>query len=191
MCMNWADAVCFRFVLTALSGSSTDGAGEAALYLLSVLLYFTSSSLSSLSSLTSLSCKSIEQKLALELKSLKFLCLYLLHSSMRQRYRKIIWIQEYWCSGLCNNDRTDGACTNWIFVEKFPQKSFTVDRVPWITDYIQIIGYRAWTSCSHVQHLKIKPVICLHVHSVHVQHLDAVINSVLPKHSNYHMSLNL
>lgn len=133
--------------------------------------------------------QSIEQKLALELKSLKFLCLYLLHSSMRQRYRKIIWIQEYWCSGLCNNDRTDGACTNWIFVEKFPQKSFTVDRVPWITDYIQIIGYRAWTSCSHVQHLKIKPVICLHVQSVHVQH--AVINSVLPKHSNYHMSLNL
>lgn len=54
---NWNDSTFYNLILTTLSGSSMEGAGEAVLSLLSTFWYLTSSSLNSLNSLTSLSCK--------------------------------------------------------------------------------------------------------------------------------------
>lgn len=76
---NWNDSTFYNLILTTLSGSSMEGAGEAVLSLLSTFWYLTSSSLNSLNSLTSLSCKAQSHRLYNMRVSLKYqMWLYIL-----------------------------------------------------------------------------------------------------------------
>lgn len=87
---NWNDSTFYNLILTTLSGSSMEGAGEAVLSLHSTFWYLTSSSLNSLNSLTSLSCKAQSHRLYNMRVSLKYqMWLYILAHI-------IILINFYW-----------------------------------------------------------------------------------------------